>query len=312
VRAVRHAVAHAMPSLARQPIELRGDVKNGDPVWSRGTAWLGDDYLVKYAWSPQAAEEVRREARVALALAKTEFARLMPAIEHFSANPALLVLRRCPGVPLWGDALTDQAARNRLGRDLGAALSVLHRPEVLAAVEDAGLSPPPPAPQGETAAIRDRLAAFMAPRHVAQVHRWCDWVDDAQAAAAPAPPVLLHGDLHGHNVLCEHGRVTYVLDYDGVSRGDHHFDFRYLPDMSAEGIELFSAAVCRYEALSGRAVSPASVLAWHIRTVLGDALWRSEAGVELPGGGTVDEWVVGLRQRMTDLAAWRAFPGPED
>jgi hypothetical protein len=37
-----------------------------------------------------------------------------------------------------------------------------------------------------------------------------------------------------------------------------------------------------------------------------------EAGVELPDGGTVDEWVVGLRRRMADLAAWRAFPSPGD
>lgn len=309
--AVRHAVARAAPALAGRPIELRRALKNGDPVWSRGTAWVGDDFLVKFAWSREAAEEVRREGEVVLTLATTAFGRLMPAVEHFGANPVLLVLRRYPGVPAWGDAIAGRAARERIGRDLGAALSVLHRPEVLAAVEAAVPSLPAPTPQADTAAIRDRLGAFTAPRHMPLVQRWCAWVDETQAAVDRPPPVLLHGDLHGHNVLCERGRVTRVLDYDGVSVGDHHYDFRYLPGIRARGLDLFAAAVDRYEALSGRAVSPAPVLAWHIRTVLGDALWRSEAGVELPDGGTVDEWVVALRQRVGDLAAWRAFPAPD-
>jgi aminoglycoside phosphotransferase (APT) family kinase protein len=310
--AVGRAVARAAPALADRPIELRHALKNGDPAWSRATAWVGDDFVVKFAWSREAAQEVWREGEVVQALARTAFARLMPAVEHFSANPVLLVLRRYPGVPAWGEVIGHRAARERIGRDLGAALSVLHRPDVLAVVEDSGAALPAPTPQADTAAIRDRLGAFAAPRHMPLVQRWCDWVDETQAAPDRPLPVLLHGDLHGHNVLCERGRVTRVLDYDGVSVGEHHYDFRYLPGIRASGLELFAAAVGRYEALSGRAVSPARVLAWHIRTVLGDALWRSEAGVELPDGGTVDEWVVALRQRVRDLAAWRAFPGPED
>ena len=40
-------------------------------------------------------------------------------------------------------------------------------------------------------------------------------------------------------------------------------------------------------------------MAWHIRTVLGDALWRTEAGVPLPGkGGTAGTWVDELDDRM--------------
>lgn len=32
-------------------------------------------------------------------------------------------------------------------------------------------------------------------------------------------------------------------------------------------------------------------LAWHILTRLGDARWRTLAGVDLPGRGTPNEWV---------------------
>jgi len=66
-----------VPSLAGARVELRHAVKNGDPVWSRGTAWFGDEFLVKYAWSREAAAEVLR-GQVVLALRKTAFAWLMP------------------------------------------------------------------------------------------------------------------------------------------------------------------------------------------------------------------------------------------
>jgi hypothetical protein len=70
------------------------------------------------------------------------------------------------------------------------------------------------------------------------------------------------------------------------------------------------AVVDEYERRTGRAVEPASLLAWHIRTVLGDALWRSEAGVPLPAGGTVHDWIEALELRIARLAVWRPFDRP--
>ena len=60
---------------------------------------------------------------------------------------------------------------------------------------------------------------------------------------------------------------------------DAEFDFRYLPDQASE-------------------TDLERVMAWHLRTVLGDALWRSEAGVALPGGGDPSSWVDQLARRM--------------
>ena len=79
---------------------------------------------------------------------------------------------------------------------------------------------------------------------------------------------------------------------------------------STTTIAFFRHAAEGYERRTGGTVEPAPVLAWHIRTVVGDALWRSEAGVPLPGGGTVDEWVEELRERIAALAAWRPFDAP--
>ncbi|GAA1673388.1 hypothetical protein GCM10009745_15410 [Kribbella yunnanensis] len=39
------------------------------------------------------------------------------------------------------------------------------------------------------------------------------------------------------------------------------------------------------------------IMAWHLRTVLADALWRSEAGVPLPDHRSADEWVDDLGDR---------------
>ena len=41
--------------------------------------------------------------------------------------------------------------------------------------------------------------------------------------------------------------------------------------------------------------------AWHLRTALGDALWRSEAGVHLPDHRTPTEWVDDLAARFRAL-----------
>ena len=42
-------------------------------------------------------------------------------------------------------------------------------------------------------------------------------------------------------------------------------------------------------------------MAWHVLTVLGDALWRTEARVALPGGGDASTYVDDLSSRLDAL-----------
>lgn len=42
-------------------------------------------------------------------------------------------------------------------------------------------------------------------------------------------------------------------------------------------------------------------MAWHVLTALGDALWRTEAGVDLPGGGTATTYVDALKVLLAKL-----------
>jgi hypothetical protein len=46
---------------------------------------------------------------------------------------------------------------------------------------------------------------------------------------------------------------------------------------------------------------PRRVMAWHIRQALGDALWRSEAGLPLPDHRTPSDWVADLAARFRSL-----------
>lgn len=64
---------------------------------------------------------------------------------------------------------------------------------------------------------------------------------------------------------------------------------------------MLRSTVASYEHLTKRHVALDRVMAWHVRTVLGDALWRTEANVSLPGGGTPATWIDELEARMTAL-----------
>ena len=278
------------------------------PFWQRGTAWLGADHVVKFAWSDAAAAELDRERRVVLALAGSPFHRWLPPIEATAERPLLIVTRRVEGSPCAGSVIEADAAAEGVARDLAEAFAALHDPAVRAAVTGAVTDLPAATPQADTEAIRAGLERFVDPANVSPMRRWCDWVDAVQADPV-GEEVLLHGDVHGYNLLVEGGRLRCLLDYGEVAVGDHHFDFRYLPGI-ARTIGVFRRAAEEYEDRTGRAIDPARVLAWHIRTVLGDALWRSQAGVPLPGGGTVDEWVELLHERILELAAWRRFDAP--
>ena len=116
------------------------------------------------------------------------------------------------------------------------------------------------------------------------------------------PEVLVHGDLHGYNQVWDRASASLlaVVDFEGSSIADPHFDLRYLPSNS-HGPQLLLAVVAAYEQLSGRRLSIERVMAWHVLTALGDAMWRTETGVALPGGGTAATYVDRLSLELAAL-----------
>lgn len=76
-------------------------------------------------------------------------------------------------------------------------------------------------------------------------------------------------------------------------------DLRCLPGDC--GVALFTETVAQYEQLSGTTLNVDRIMAWHLRTVLADALWRTEAGGALPDHRTPAQWVDDLEARFTAL-----------
>ena len=183
----------------------------------------------------------------------------------------------------------------------------MHEPSLLARVQDEVPGLVAPRPQGTTDAIRSRLAPFLDACRADLARQWCDWVDEILASASPQQ-VLVHGDLHGYNQVWDQStwKLRLVADFEVSGPGDREYDLRYFPAL--EPTLGFVNSVCEgYAALAGASLDLRRVMAWHVRTALGDALWRSEAGVPLPAGLTPASYVDDIRRKFDELGEPRVL-----
>jgi aminoglycoside phosphotransferase (APT) family kinase protein len=295
---VRAAIAAVAPDLAGEPVDLAPRVETSDPRWACSSALVGGSVFVKFAWSEPAALRRYREVRLLDAVAASSIP-LLPAVVFSSISPVLLGTRKVDGGPLTFEMTRaiDHRQTGRAGDQLGAFLADLHRPEVLMLARSHHVPLGSPDPQSDTARLRDRFVRLVTPDRAERVLAWCDWVD--QTLAPPVNGVLVHGDFHGHNLVWEERSLTLraVFDFETAAEADPAFDFRYLPGH----FDVFVATARRYEAEAGEPVDLDRVMAWHVRTALGDALWRTEAAVPLPGGGDADVYVDRISEAFTKL-----------
>lgn len=301
VDALRDALRRVAPGLAEGTIVPRGLEPNDDPQWCAASAVVDGRYVVKFAWARKAALRVWHQARVLVALRTAVPGLPVPEVVTAARDPAILVLR-------WVPAATFFEVRHRIGaaerdgvaRDLAGVLAELHGPGVPGALvqEIGGL--PEPEPQATTDAIRARFGPLVRAGQWERVLSWCDRAD--AVLAVPGRRVVVHGDLHGGNHLWDREtlRLRQVIDLETVGAGEPEFDLRYLPWDC--GVGLFSAVVAHYARLTGTALDVDRIMAWHVRTFLGDALWHAEAGIPLPDGRTPVQWVDDLSGRFAALA----------
>jgi aminoglycoside phosphotransferase (APT) family kinase protein len=293
----RAALAASAPLFAGRRIDLADGLPALEPEWSSSTAVVDGAFVLKFAWSEVAARRIRREALVLEALARVAPELPVPRLVGISDDPVAFVTSRVSGEPLDFDAgRISTAERDVIAGQLGRFLAALHDAPVLDAVPDLVT----PEPQAATDAIRERLPRFLDPRRSELVLRWCDWADEVLGARVPEP-VLVHGDFHGHNQVWERvpWRLLLVADFESAGPAEPEFDFRYLPSPEIT-LGLVSAVRDAYVSESGREIDMNRVLAWNVRTALGDALWRSEAGVALPGGGTPESYVDDLERKLPE------------
>ncbi len=168
-----------------------------------------------------------------------------------------------------------------LGAELARFLASLHAPQILALARERLGDPlriPEPGLQATTDELRLRFTPMIQTQQRARVRRWCDWVDEQ--LAAPATSVFVHGDFHPYNQLwdAQELRLLLVADFETSGVAEPVYDFRAIPGFGP-GVDLLSSTVDEYVALTGRRLSLERVMALNVRTTLGDALWRSEAGL---------------------------------
>lgn len=301
--AVADALRVVAPELGGLEVAVRETLPEQDPQWWAGSAVVGERFVVKFAWSEPAALRLAHETTILAALAQAPGVRFLPEVVVCSTDPMMLVTERVSGAALF--EVVGSIDRDRAGRQLAGFLAMLHRADTLERVDylTGGLQPAlmPPA---TTRAIRDGIGPWIRPDQVGSVMRWCDWADEV--LARPAPPVLVHGDLHGGNQVWKGSELQVIVDFETAGTADAEYDLRAFPG-TGPGVELLQTTSRHYEQLAGRRLSPERVMAWHLRTALGDALWRSEAGVPLPDHRTPTAWVDDLTARFDALGIYPAL-----
>jgi aminoglycoside phosphotransferase (APT) family kinase protein len=277
IDSVRSALTLVAPELSDGDIRLLAWIEQSNPLWHGGNAIVDNKLVAKFAWAQPAAERVWHEARILRVLGSYPALRT-PRVVAASSDPALLVTEWVAGGPLTYEQVgrSGRPWLERTASELARFLADLHRPEILAGVAKEMGPMATPVPQATTDAIRQQLSPWLRSDQTALVTDWCDWADDL--LQNPQVSVFVHGDLHGHNqVWDDRQELRAVVDFEESGPSEAAFDFRYLPSQGPT-VNLFVATCAKYAEYSGIPVDVARVMAWNIRTVLGDAVWRSEAG----------------------------------
>jgi aminoglycoside phosphotransferase (APT) family kinase protein len=298
VAALREALGAVAPELSGYPVTVPGAAGKQDPLYHSGCVPLGDRFFVKFAWSRPAALRLAREIGVLTALdPEVPF---LPELVASSTDPLLMITRRMPGTSLFeiaGSIDPDHAA-SQLVRFLAA----LHHPAARQRAEAAvGRLTGPQLPPVTTTTLRERLGTWVRPDQHQTVVRWCDWAD--AVLDSPGPAVLVHGDLHGDNQVWDRDELRLVMDFENIGAAEPEYELRAFPGPAmGPGVELLTAIMRYYQQVTGRQLSPARVMAWHLRQALGDVLWRSEAGLPLADHRTPPQWVDDLAARFRALS----------
>jgi hypothetical protein len=102
-----------------------------------------------------------------------------------------------------------------------------------------------------------------------------------------------------------------VVDFETMGAAEPEYELRAFPGPGmGHGVELLTASMRHYQELTGRRLSRGRVMAWHLRNALGDALWRSEAGIALPDHKTPPQQVDDLAARFSALGIDPGVPPP--
>ena len=260
----------------------------GDPRYHRRGVRIADGELfVKFAWSQEAAGPIWREGKMLSILRHAGF----PCPEVVALHPSIacFVTRTVPGESVTADGLgrLTGGQLNRFANQLADALLVLRAPGLRPALEELA-DPGPLRAQGTVEELHADFGPMVRPDQWPKVVELLDRVDAVLAQPGPEP-VALHGDLHGYNLVWDGCDLAAVCDFENLTFGDPSYEVRYLPDNAPT--QTYLRAVLNRLWHAGQEGQLERALAWHVLTRLGDARWRTLAGVDLPGRGNAAQWV---------------------
>ena len=213
VEVARRLVTGQHPDFADRPIAL---VAEG---WDNAVFRLGDDLALRLPRRAIGAQLIRHEQRW-LPVLKDRLPLLVPAPIRVG-HPEGAYPWPWSITPWFEGETADLAPPNDdQGEVLGGFFQALHQP----APEDAPRNP------GRGVPLKVRLPTFEA--RLAGLAEKGIQVDDrilavwAAALAAPddAAPTWIQGDPHPRNVLAVHGRITAIIDWGDMARGDRASD----------------------------------------------------------------------------------------
>jgi hypothetical protein len=87
-------------------------------MWHSSSAFVGDQFIAKFAWSHAAALRLAHEIGVLTALAREPEVPFLPEVVASSMDPLLLVTRRVPGTSLF--EVAGSIDRDLAGRQLAS------------------------------------------------------------------------------------------------------------------------------------------------------------------------------------------------
>ncbi|MGP9539501.1 phosphotransferase family protein [Brachybacterium sp. AOP43-C2-M15] len=185
-------------------------------------AWIGEDVVVRGSSDGQVLDAYRHEAAVADLLAGSAVPHARHIAHGDGPDGPWCVTERLPGRSLhevWPAA--DRRTRRTIIESLGTALRALHRVPVPAELLPPWLSGalaggewPAYHPPVVSRTLQRVEAARRRPGHdprlLADV---AAWVQERLVLFEGDALVLVHGDLHGSNVIVDGGRVTGLVDF---------------------------------------------------------------------------------------------------
>lgn len=233
----------ALAAIRAQVPGVEGRVTVLAAGWDSDAYAIDGRFVVKRPRHGEAEARLRREAEV-LALLRPEVTLAVPDLRLIEGPPLMSWHPMLPGGQLLAaeyDAL-DEAARDRLGRDLAGFLAEVHRVSV----------PFAPRVQDWPGAGALHVALPLVPPGLRRA------AERALADYAALPPdplgdVFGQFDGHGLNMAFDHatGRLNGVYDFGDAGIGARHRDFNYC---GLTALDLMARVVGHYGAVTGLAV----------------------------------------------------------